>query len=125
MQARGQATHLRGYWRELERGPNVTSALLDHEQRAYGINEPRSIRQLASSAEIDVTLRAFPERPLVVQVFRAEGRCVARTVTMLQGQSALLQSIYIDLGFLFSVNYALLSGVRVQDGQPVQEKLHE
>jgi hypothetical protein len=114
-----------GYWRELERGPTVTSPLLDHEQRAYGVNEPRSIRQLASSAEISMTLRAFPERPLIVQVFRSGSRCVARTVTMMQGQSALLQSIYIDLGFLFSVNYALLSGVRVQDGQGVQEKLHE
>jgi hypothetical protein len=114
-----------GYWRELERGPTVTSALLDHEQRAYGVNEPRSIRQLASSAEIVVSLRAFPERPLVVQVFQAEGRCMARTVAQIQRQAALLQSIYIDIGFLFSINYAMLTGVRVQDGQRVQEKIHE
>jgi hypothetical protein len=114
-----------GYWRELERGPNATSALLDHEQRAYGLNDPRSITQLATSAEIRISLRGFPERPLVVQVFRAADRCVARTVVQIQGQAALLQSIYIDLGFLFSVNYALLRGVRVQDGQSVQEKLNE
>jgi hypothetical protein len=114
-----------GYWRELERGPKVTSPLLDHEQRAYGVNEPRSIKRLASSAEILVSLRAFPERPLIIQVFQAESRCVARTVTQIQKQSALLQSIYIDLGFLFSVNYALLTGVRVQDGQRVQEKVNE
>jgi hypothetical protein len=114
-----------GYWRELERGPQITSALLDREQRAYGVNEPRSIRQLAGSAEILVSLRAFPERPLVVQVFQNAGRCVARTVTQINGQSALLQSIYIDIGFLFSINYAQLTGVRVQDGQRVQEKVHE
>ena len=114
-----------GYWRELERGPNVTSPLLDHEQRAYGLNEPRSIKLLETSAEIRISLRGFPERPLIVQVFRAASGCVARTVTQIQGQPALLQSIYIDLGFLFSVNYALLSGVRVQDGQRVQEKVHE
>lgn len=114
-----------GYWRELQRGPKVTSPLLDHEQRAYGLNDPRSIKQLAGSAEIVISLRAFPERPLVVQVFRAGDRCVARTVTKINGQPALLQSIYIDIGFLFSINYALLTGVRVQDGQRVQEKLHE
>jgi hypothetical protein len=114
-----------GYWRELERGPNVTSPLLDHEQRAYGVNEPRSIKQLAASAEILFSLRAFPERPLIVQVFRAADRCVARTVTQIKAQSALLQSIYIDIGFLFSINYAMLTGVRVQDGQSVQEKIHE
>ena len=114
-----------GYWRERERGPNVTSPLLDREQRAYGLNEPRSIKRLASSTEILVSLRAFPDRPLIVQVFRVGDRCVARTITEIQRQSALLQSIYIDLGFLFSVNYAQLTGVRVQDGQRVQEKLHE
>jgi hypothetical protein len=114
-----------GYWRELERGPKVTSPLLDHEQRAYGVNEPRSIRQLASSAEILISLRAFPERPMIVQVFQVGGRCVARTVTQIKGQSALLQSIYIDIGFLFSINYAMLTGVRVQDGQRVQEKLND
>jgi hypothetical protein len=98
---------------------------LDHEQRAYGVNEPRSIKQLAASAEILFSLRAFPDRPLIVQVFRAADRCVARTVTQIKAQSALLQSIYIDIGFLFSINYALLTGVRVQDGQSVQEKVHE
>lgn len=114
-----------GYWRELERGPKVTSPLLDHEQRAYGVNEPRSIKQLATSAEILVSLRAFPERPLIVQVFRVADRCATRTVTQIKGQSALLQSIYIDIGFLFSVNYAMLKGVRVQDGERVQEKVHD
>jgi hypothetical protein len=114
-----------GYWRELERGPKVTSPLLDHEQRAYGLNEPRSITQLASSTEIRISLRGFPERPLVVQVFRAANRCVARTAVSINGRAALLQSIYIDLGFLFSINYAMVRGVRIQDGQAVQEKLHE
>ena len=90
-----------------------------------GLNEPRSIKRLASSTEILVSLRAFPDRPLIVQVFRAGDRCVARTITKIQQQSALLQSIYIDLGFLFTVNYAQLTGVRLQDGQRVQEKLHE
>ncbi|HET8934367.1 MAG TPA: DUF4833 domain-containing protein [Polyangiales bacterium] len=114
-----------GYWRELERGPNITSPLLDHEQRAYGLNEPRSIKQLPSYTEIQISLRGFPERPLVVQVFRAKGSCLARTYMRIAGQQALLQSIFIDLGFLFSVNYALVQGVRVQDGQRVQEKLNE
>lgn len=114
-----------GYWRELERGPKITSPLLDHEQRAYGVNEPRSIRLRENSAEILVSLRAFPERPLIVQVFRSGDRCVARTVMQITRQPALLQSIYIDIGFLFSINYAMLSGVRVQDGHAVQEKLHE
>lgn len=114
-----------GYWRELERGPTVTSPLLDHEQRAYGLNEPRSIKLLDGTAEIRISLRGFPECPLVVQVFRVADRCAARTYTQIQRQPALLSSIYIDLGFLFSVNYAIVRGVLVQDGKAVQEKVHE
>jgi hypothetical protein len=33
------------------------------------------------------------------------------------------RSIYIDLGFLFSVNYALVRGIRLADGRAVQEQL--
>jgi hypothetical protein len=114
-----------GYWRDLEVGPSAMSPLLDHEQRAYGLNDPRSITQLDDFAEIRVSLRAFPERPLVVRVFRAQGRCVARAFTQIGAQPALLSSIYIDLGFLFSVNYVIVRGVRVQDGRAVQEKVDD
>jgi len=114
-----------GYWRDLERGPTAVSPLLDHEQRAYGLNEPRSIRIADAASEIAITLRAFPERQLIVQVFRWGDRCFARTVTRVKNQPALLQSIYIDIGFLFSVNYAIVRGVRVQGGTPIQEKVHD
>lgn len=114
-----------GYWRDLERGPKAVSPLLDHEQRAYGLNDPRSIRANGGAYEIRLSLRGFPERPLVIQVFAQDGRCFARTVTTIQGQPALLRSIYVDLGFLFSVNYALVRGVRIRDGALVQEKVHD
>ncbi len=114
-----------GYWRDLERGPTATSPLLDHEQRAYGVNVPRSMRQLPGGTEIKISLRGFPERPLVVQVFRSAGRCVARTYTQIQMQPALLRSIYIDLGFLFSINYVIVRGARVLDGKPIEEKVND
>lgn len=114
-----------GYWRDLERGPTAVSPLLDHEQRAYGLNEPRSIRIGDAASEIGISLRAFPERQLTVQVFRSGDRCFARTVTRIRNQPALLQSIYIDIGFLFSVNYASVRGVRVQDSKPIQEKVDD
>lgn len=110
-----------GYWRNLERGPNAVSQLLDREQRAYGLSEPRYIHLTLNTAEIRVGLRGFPERLLIVQVFRFGQGCGARTYTTIQKEPALLTSIYVDIGFLFSVNYVVVHGVRVRDGQPVEE----
>jgi hypothetical protein len=115
-----------GYWRDLEIGPRAVSKLLDHEQRAYGLSEPRYVRPLPDGGgQIRVALRGFPERPLVIQTFRQGSGCGARTEVMILGQPAILSSIYIDLGFLFSVNYALIRGVRIADGAAVQEKIHD
>jgi Domain of unknown function (DUF4833) len=114
-----------GYWRDLELGPRAVSKLLDHEQRAYGLGEPRFVRASASGGQIRVALRALPERPLFIDTFRQGKSCAARTQITIAGQPALLESIYVDLGFLFSVNYILLHGVRVADGAAVSEKIHE
>jgi hypothetical protein len=114
-----------GYWRDLEVGPRAVSKLLDHEQRAYGLSEPRFVHAGASGGQIRVALRALPERPLLIETFRQGRSCAARTQLLIAGQPALLESIYIDLGFLFSVNYVLVRGVRVADGAAVSEKMHE
>jgi Domain of unknown function (DUF4833) len=114
-----------GYWREREVSPTAVSRLLDHEQRAYGLSEPRYVRQTPTGGQIRIALRGFPERPLIIETFRARGACGARTYVTIRGETALLTSIYVDLGFLFSINYAMLQGVRVADGQRVQEKIHD
>lgn len=114
-----------GYWRDLEVGPRAVSKLLDHEQRAYGLSEPRYVRAGATGGQIRVALRALPERPLIIETFRSGKRCAARTRIVIAGQPALLESIYVDLGFLFSVNYILVRGVRVADGAAVSEKIHD
>lgn len=114
-----------GYWRELEVGPRAVSKLLDHEQRAYGLSEPRFVRATPSGGQIRVALRALPERPLIVETFHQGKSCAARTRVMIGGHEALLESIYVDLGFLFSVNYILVRGVRVADGVALSEKIHE
>jgi hypothetical protein len=111
------------YWREFKRGPEVTSRLLDLEQPAYGLSEPRYVRDTASGGQIRISLRALPRRPLIIDVFRSAGHCAARTVIAIDQQAAVLTSIYVDIGFLFSVNYALVQGIRVADGRLVQEKI--
>lgn len=114
-----------GYWRDLEVGPRAVSPLLDHEQPAYGLSEPRYVRPNENGGQIRVSLRGFPERPLIIDTFRQGNGCAARVQTTISRQPAVLASIHVDIGFLFSVNYAILRGVRISDGSKVQEKLHE
>lgn len=114
-----------GYWRDLEKGPRATSQLLDHEQSAYGLTAPRFIHVLPSGGEIRIGLRGFPDREITIETFASEGRCRARARTSIAGHDAVLQSIYVKLGFLFSVEYVLMHGVAVSDGKPVQEKMND
>jgi hypothetical protein len=36
-----------------------------------------------------------------------------------------LRSIYVEIGFLFSIEYVIIRGVRLKDSQPVQEKVND
>lgn len=114
-----------GYWRDYEKGPRAVSPLLSHELPAYGLMPVRSIEPSDLGGKIRVSLRAFPERLLTVEIQRAGSGCAARAVTTLQKQSAVLNSIFVQIGFLFSVEYAIARGARLPDGAALQEKLHD
>jgi hypothetical protein len=114
-----------GYWRDFEDGPNVTSRLRDREQRAYGLKRPTFVRRAESGGRIGVALRAVPDRPLTIETFAVQGQCRARALTTISRAPAVLRSIYVELGFLFSIDYILLRGYRVTDGKPVQEKIDD
>ena len=114
-----------GYWRDIEVGPRAVSQLLKHEQPAYGLTDPRSVRRDQNGGEIRIGLRGFPDRALTITTFLEGGKCRARALTKIRKQPAVLTSIYVDLGFLFSVNYVIVRGVRVADGVAVEEKVDD
>lgn len=113
------------YWRDFEDGPKAVSPLLQHEQPAYGLTEPRSIELNESGGEVRIGMRGFPDRALRIVTFSQVGACRARAFTPIQGQPAVLTAIYVELGFLFSVDHVLVRGVRVSDGRQVKEKVDD
>jgi hypothetical protein len=114
-----------GYWRDFEDGPTAMSPLLDREQSAYGLTAPRSIQTNDDGGRIQIGLRGFPDRALTIETFRGPGGCRARALTTIRRQPAVLRSIYVELGFLFSIDYVLIRGYRVADGRPIQEKVDD
>jgi hypothetical protein len=121
---RGNAP-LRGYWRELEEGPDVIEALKEHQHRAYGLTKPTAITFGDYGGDIRISLRALPERTLLITTFREGDGCRARAFTRIDGQPALLTSIYVEIGFLYSVDHIILHGLRVADGTPIQERIDD
>lgn len=109
-----------GYWLELMKGPSVTSQLLERERPAYGVGEPQ--RSLGN--QVQIALRALPQRTIAIDTFRVGQSCAARALTTIQKQPAMLTSIYVHIGLLMSVEYALTRGIRLSDGQAVEEKLY-
>lgn len=116
---------VRGYWREYEEGPRVVDSLQDFQQRAYGMSKPRSIALESEGGDVRLAMRALPDRLLRIATFRQDGKCRARAFTPIKGQPAVLTSIYVEIGFLFSVDYLVLRGTRVADGVAVQERIED
>jgi hypothetical protein len=114
-----------GYWRDFEKGPRAVSPLLSHEQPAYGLTPPRAVEQTSAGGRVRISLRAFPERALSIETQRQGAGCQARAITTFRNQPGVLKSIFVQIGFLFSVEYAIARGVRLSDGVAVQEKIND
>lgn len=109
---------VRPYWRELERGPSVTSPLLDREQPAYGIAS-----QAVTSGEVVLTLRALPARQLRIETARAQdGTCAAWTHMTIATEPAQLYQIHVSQK-LFSIDSILLTGWTWTDRRVIRETL--
>ena len=78
------------YWRDLEDGPKAVSPLLQHEQPAYGLTEPRATEVNESGGEIRIGMRGFPDRALRIVTFAEGGGCRARAYTPIEGAPALV-----------------------------------
>jgi hypothetical protein len=117
------AASVYAYWREFEVGPRAVSPLLGIEQPAYGMTAPRAIADAGGASRVAFSLRAFAQRSITIQSFGSAGACKAWAITTIAKQPALLRSIYVELGFLFSVDYLQLDGYRLSDGAAVFERI--
>ncbi|MCA9600843.1 MAG: DUF4833 domain-containing protein [Myxococcales bacterium] len=111
------------YWQDLEDGPNATSPILDHEQRAYGIETQSVISRTTSGGSISLQHRALKGRPMRVDVSKdASGACVATTLTRIDGKRAKLDRAHLEIGFL-QLKKLTLYGHALKDGKAVEESL--
>lgn len=107
------------YWLMLEKGPGVVEGLLDREQKVYGI----SVQQVAESFHVvRFTLNAMPDRLITVTTNLVNGACSAKATTLIAGQPAFINSIYLDV-WAFGVKQITVYGVGLLSGTPIKEVL--
>jgi Domain of unknown function (DUF4833) len=111
------------FWRMNEKGPAVIEPLLAREERAYGIERQRVISRGADGSSVEVTLKALPSRPIVIDTKPgAGGRCDAWPTIPISGESAYLYNVYVKLGTL-RVDYLLLSGWALDRRRVLHEQI--
>jgi hypothetical protein len=107
------------YWREIEKGPNVTSELLGIEQQAYGI-----ARQQVSHGRIRLALRALPSRTIVIETRRTDdGKCAATATLAIAGTPARLERVFAQIAWPAGVDFLMLEGAAVSDGRALRERV--
>ncbi len=111
------------YWRMFEKGPTATEPLLAHEVPAYGFASERVTSAGPSGGTIVVSLRAIPERSIVVTTRQRAGACVATAETEIAGTPALLTRVYAQLRWPFGVESLTLDGYATSDGHAVRERI--
>jgi hypothetical protein len=109
------------YWLRLEKTPPTVTELSYLQQTAYGFQS----QQVESDGRVEVRLRSFPNREIVIRVTPVGGKCKAETFMTIDGKSAYLDKVFVfaDEGILMpTVRYIELHG-RSNDGHAVYEKI--
>jgi hypothetical protein len=110
------------YWRQFEKGPDVTEDLNFLDKTGYGIKNQKVEQRSASGSKVVMRLRAASDRSIAIYVRKEDKACVAEPLAFIQGTSARLQRIHVQLSGPLSVSYIELRGVRVDNKQPITER---
>ena len=106
------------YWRMLERGELATEALTGREETVLGVQ-----RQSIEGHRIELTLRGFPGRTMVIETQRnADGRCASQATTTIAGVAAKIANVFVNQSLFGNVEYVQLTGW-ADGGSVVHERI--
>jgi hypothetical protein len=112
------------YWRMMEHGPTATEPLLGREQPAYGVAEQRVLTRGPDGGTVQISLRALPREPIVVESHRGPRGCETRARTAIAGVAARLYNVHAVLAWPFGVSRLVVTGWALADGHVVRDERH-
>lgn len=110
------------FWHMNEKGPAVIEPILSREERAYGIATQRVLARSDAGGKVEITLRALPTRPIVIETKPGAGHCDAWSTLPISGTNAYLYNVYVKLKTL-GVDYILLQGWLTDRSRVVTETI--
>jgi len=110
------------YWRQYEKGPEVTEDLNWLDRTGYGIKDQRVEQRGAGGSKVVMRLRATSDRSIGVYVKKEGAACVAEPITYIAGTSARLQKIHVQLSGPISIDWIDIRGLRTDNKQPINER---
>jgi hypothetical protein len=110
------------YWQMRERGPLSTEPLLRFEQPAYGLGTQAIVSRSTRGGRVVVTLNAVPHRAIAIDSSAEDDGCHAEARATIEGVSATLTRVFVQLSWPFGVDHVLIEG-RTDAGKGVRERL--
>jgi hypothetical protein len=97
---------VRPYWRMLERSALATETLTGREETMLGVE-----RQSVDGHRVQLVLRGFPGRTMVIETQRsADGRCASQATTTIAGVAAKIANVFVNQSLFGKVDYVQLTG---------------
>jgi hypothetical protein len=110
------------YWRQFEKGPDVTEDLNFLDKTGYGIKGQTVEQRSASGSKVVLRLRATSDRSIAVYTRKEGNACVADAVSYISGVSSHLKRIHVQLTGPISIAYIEISGTRTDNNPPIVER---
>jgi hypothetical protein len=110
------------YWRQYEKGPEVTEDLNWLDKTGYGIKDQRVEQRSPAGSKVVMRLRATSDRNIGVYVKKEGDKCVAEPISYISGTSARLQKIHVQLSGPISIDWIEIRGLRSDNHQPIVER---
>jgi len=111
------------YWRMLERSPTAVEPLLAIEEGAYGIRHQEVVDFGESGGVVRLSLRALPDREILVRSSRRASACVAEASTRIARIPARLFNIHARIAWPLGVESLAIVGWAESDRRIVRETL--
>ena len=110
------------YWRQYDKGPEVTADLNWLDKTGYGIRSQKVEARSPAGSKVLMVLRATSNRSIAVYVRKEGAKCAADALTYITGVSARLDLIHVQLSGPISIDWIDIRGLRTDNKQPIHEK---
>jgi hypothetical protein len=112
------------YWRQFEKGPDVTEDLNLLDKTVYGIKGEWVTKRAADGSKVLMTLRST-DRPIAIVVKRSDnGKCVGDAIASINGQPAHLERVFVHIAGFLKVDWIEIRGRSVANGSAVVERVN-